>query len=124
MNNVPFASPTLWGQSATVNVPASMTLMENDPEVSAPGPAGYTGPFAGASLLGQPFAVWLGMILVLVLLKVLSESPKTAINPAKVEIGGYNFISIGVSAAVFVMLLKILFNRFPVPGLTQFANAL
>ena len=126
-DNSPFAARGYWGFAPTVNSVQATTLYagdEPDYQGAEMDSGGYSGPFAGSSFLGQPFAVWLGMILILVLLKFLSESPKTSINPAKIEIGGYNFIAVGVSAAVFTMLLKIIFNKFPVPGITQFANAL
>lgn len=97
------------------------------PAASGKGGAGgsvYNGPLSGYSFLSEPFAVWLGLILVLFLFKFLSESPKTSINPAKIEIGGYNWLAIGVSAATFIMIFKVAFNRVMVPGLTEFANAL
>lgn len=96
----------------------------NGASASAQSAGVYSGPFAQYSFLNEPFAVWLGMVLVLMLLKFLSESPKTSINPAKLEVGGYNWITIGVSAATFITLFKVIFNRVQIPGLTEFANAL
>lgn len=86
----------------------------------------YTGPLSQYSGLGQPFAVWLGMIALLGLLSWFSMQDKTlgGANPAHVRVGGYNFLTIGVIAAVFISLLKIVFNRFQVPGFTEFANSL
>ncbi len=84
----------------------------------------YNGVGSGYSFLNEPFAVWLGMILLLMALKFLSESPKTSINPAKIEIGGYNWLAVGVSAATFITIFKVIFNRWQVPGLTEYANAL
>lgn len=89
----------------------------------------YSGPLAARSFVGEPFAVWLGMILILVLLKFLTEHPSAKIlghnvNPAHIRIGGYNFLAIGVSASIFLVMFKVLVNRYKVPGLTEFGNAL
>lgn len=86
----------------------------------------YTGPLSKYSALGQPFAVWLGMIALLAVLSWFSMQKSTlgGADPAHVRIGGYNFLTVGVIAAVFISLLKIVFNRFPVPGFTEFSNSL
>jgi hypothetical protein len=84
----------------------------------------YNGPLAGTSFLGEPFAWWLGLILILFLFKFLSEHSKLKYNPAKIEIGGYNFLAVGVTAAVFIALMKVLFTKFQIPGATEFFNAL
>jgi hypothetical protein len=86
--------------------------------------AQYSGPLASTSFLGEPFAVWLGLVILLIALKFFSERPKSDLNPAFIRIGGYNFLAVGVTAAVFFALLKVIFNKVPVPGVTQFANAI
>lgn len=95
-------------------------------QAAAAVPSTYTGPLADRSLLGEPMAVWLGMIGLLIALGWFSSRPSTlgGANPAYIKIGGYNFLAVGVSAAVFVVLLKVLANKFPTPGFTDFANAL
>lgn len=86
----------------------------------------YHGPFADKMVAGEPFAVWLGFIVLLIALKVFSERPSTlgGANPAYIRIGGYNILAVGLAAAVFVILMKAIFNKIRVPGLTEFANAL
>jgi len=95
-------------------------------QAAAVQPGAYVGPYADKNLLGEPFAVWLGMIGLLVLLGWFSSRPSTlgGANPAYIKIGGYNVLAVGISAAVFILLLKVLANRFPTPGFTDFANAL
>lgn len=112
------------GYMAGVNSVSGATIPTIGGPPQAQPASGYSGPLASSSFFGEPFAVWLGAILVLFLLKFLSESPKTSINPAKIEIGGYNFLAIGVTSAVFTILFKVLFNQIQVPGVTEFANAL
>lgn len=84
----------------------------------------YTGPYANRSFIGEPFAVWLGLILLLVGLRFFTQRSGVLGEVAHLRIGGYNFLAIGVSSAVFIALLKVVFNRFRVPGVTEFSNAL
>ncbi len=86
----------------------------------------YQGPFANYSALGQPAAVWIGAVALLGVLAYFSTRDNTlgGANPAHVRVGGYNFLTVGLISAVFFILLKAVFNRFPVPGFTEFANAL
>lgn len=84
-------------------------------------PAAYDGPLAGVSVLGQPFVLYLGMIALLFLLKFLSEHDSSALDPADLHIGGYNVLAVGVTASVFIVGLKVLTAKYPIPGLSQFA---
>jgi hypothetical protein len=84
--------------------------------------ATYAGPGAAISFLGQPFSFYLGMIALLFLLKWFGEHPNTPINPAHLHIGGYDLVAVGVASVVFIATMKLLLNRYPVMGLTQFFN--
>lgn len=88
--------------------------------------AAYTGPYAGSQIVGEPFAVWVGMLALLWLLAWFSSRPDSlgGANPAFIKIGGYNFLTIGVSSAVFIILLKVIANKTRFPGFFEFANAL
>jgi hypothetical protein len=84
----------------------------------------YNGPLSSMQFGGEPFGYWLGLILILIVLKFFSESPKTSINPAKIEVGGYNWLTIGIISVTFISIFKVLVNKFPLPGLTELGNAL
>lgn len=83
----------------------------------------YSGPLANQSFLGQPFAVWLGLLLVLFILKYYSEHPGSPLNPADIRISGYNVLGIGVAATVFIVICKVVFNKIYIPGVTELFNA-
>ena len=85
-------------------------------------PGEYTGPFANQMVLGQPFTILLGMILLLAIFKFASEHDKLPFEPADMHIGPYNILAVGVTSVVFVTIFKVLSNRYPVPGLVQLAN--
>ena len=86
----------------------------------------YSGPYADKTIIGEPFAVWIGMFALLAMLGWFSNHGDTlgGANPGYIKVGGYNFLAVGVSSVLFIALLKILSNRFPFPGVTEFANAL
>lgn len=44
-------------------------------------------------------------------------------NVNDVKVGLYNFIVIGLMALLFIVCLKMVTSRFPVPGLTEVAQA-
>src|SRR5579875_1189716 len=69
----------------------------------------YTGPLSSKSYLGEPFAVWLGLILFLVGLRFFTHRTGRLGEVAHMRIGGYNFLAVGVSAAIFFALVKIIF---------------
>lgn len=74
--------------------------------------------------VGEPLGVWVGAIILLFVLKFLSERKDSKLNPAYIKIGGYNVLAITLSAMIGIILLKVIFNKFQVPGVTQFANTL
>jgi hypothetical protein len=93
---------------------------------STPGQGSYVGPLSGNQYGGEPFAVWVGMLALLWLLAWFSSRPDSlgGANPAFIKVGGYNFLTIGVSSAVFIILLKVIANKTKFPGFLEFANAL
>lgn len=102
-------------------LPAPPGYGGTDPD--SPPPAGtYSGPFAGSSVAGEPVAVWVGLLALLALLGWFSSRPDSlgGANPAYVKVGGYNLLTVTVSAAVGFFLLKLLFRKFPVPGVSEF----
>jgi len=70
----------------------------------------------------SPVVILLGMVALLLLLKVIGESKNTAIDPAHIHIGGYNLLGITVVSIVGIGLLKLVFNRWQVPGVTPLLN--
>lgn len=70
-----------------------------------------------------PVTFLIGLIGLLVLMKVLGESSKTDIEPAHLHIGGYNLVAVTVTSVVGIVLLKVIFNKFQVPGITDLVNA-
>ncbi|MHA2642968.1 MAG: hypothetical protein V2G41_10005 [bacterium JZ-2024 1] len=69
---------------------------------------------------GPPSAVTIliGLVVLLLILKFVGEHESTAIKPAHISIGGYNLLAVGVTAVVFIALMKLIFMRYTVPGIS------
>lgn len=70
-----------------------------------------------------PVTILVGLIGLLVVMKLLGESNSTKIQPAHIAIGGYNLIAVTVTSVIGIVLLKVVFNKFQVPGITDLVNA-
>ena len=66
----------------------------------------------------SPVTVLIGMIILLVLLKFIGEHDKTAIKPAHISIGGYNLLAVTITAMIGITLMKLVFIRWNVPGVS------
>lgn len=82
---------------------------------------GLFGP-GGRSESPSPVVVFVGLVVLLFLLKLLGEAPKTSIEPGHIHIGGYDVLVIGFVSVVFIAGMKLLFNKFYVPGVTNLIN--
>jgi hypothetical protein len=111
-----------WSPSIGVNPIMSQTLPSSNAS-SNNSPASVQSPSMSSAFFGEPIAVWLGAIILLFVLKWLSERKESGYNPAYIKIGGYNVMAIGLSSMIFIIVMKVLFNSIYVPGVTQFANA-
>lgn len=66
---------------------------------------------------------FIAVVGILVVMHFVGMSKNTRIDPAHIEIGGYNVITITLIALIGVTGSKILFNKVYVPGLTELVNA-
>lgn len=132
-NNNNGGSPGLFGFDPSVGVNSIQSLTLGGTNTSMGGSASQsaytttaaTGGTSGPRpIFGEPLAVWIGFIFILLIIKFFSERPKTNLNPAYIKIGGLNVLTIGASAAIFIILMKVIFNKVHVYGFTDFANAL
>ncbi len=101
------------------------TVSQGPPVVVAPS-GSYVGPLADKQPLGEPFAVFVGMLTLWFLLGWFSNNPETlgGANPAFLKIGGYNFFAVGLTSVIFILALKIIANKTQFPGILEFANAI
>lgn len=65
----------------------------------------------------------LGVFILLVVIKILSEHEKSKLNPSIMGIGVFNFVVIGIMAMLFMVVAKIIFNKYYVKGITELVVA-
>lgn len=44
------------------------------------------------------------------------------LNPADVKVGAYNFLTVGLMSMIFLIVVKFVFNKWQVPGLSTLVN--
>lgn len=121
--NVPGVGPTMASTIFSGNF-GSNTDASASAQSGGPTTAASASPPPAKTYGGEPAAVWITMIILLLILKFLGERKESKINPAYIKIGGYNFVAIGLGAAVFFILLKVASTYLPITGLKTFSAAL
>lgn len=101
----PTAARQVAGSVGPPNIPATPDLA-----------AGLSSNIAGGV---SPVSWLLGMIGLLVVLKIVGELDSTAIRPGHISIGGYNVLTIAVVSIVGTTLLKLIFTRWHVGGISE-----
>lgn len=81
---------------------------------------------AGTSLLGRPVTWWLVLVVVVLGVMMLAKrfsGGEGGTTFAAIKPTFYNMFAITGNAVVGIVLLKLLFNKVQVPGLTSLINA-
>jgi hypothetical protein len=63
------------------------------------------------------------IVLFLVGIKFASEHERSGFSPTLIGVGVWNMIAVGGMALLFILCLKIVVNKYQVPGLTTLVNA-
>jgi hypothetical protein len=63
------------------------------------------------------------IILLLGVLKFATEHEKSDMDPKFVGIGVYNFFAVGIMSMLFLVIGKVAFAKYPVPGISQIIAA-
>lgn len=83
----------------------------------------YVGPLQDKTFGGEPFAVVLGLVLLLFLSRVASESPAIPGVPAPLKVNAWNTLQVGAMAIFSILVLKMIVRRFPIPGIADAVEA-
>lgn len=125
-NIYPGASAQAFGNSSqTVMAPVGGITNAPGGAINAPSGIPITQLFAGwyGSILGQPLLWLFGAIGLLVLYKLLEEHLGGREIFAEVKIGLNNFVKIGLMALIFIVIGKLIFTRYTIPGITSLFQA-
>ena len=116
----------IYGPQSYYDPQARPVAGQTQEEVPASTDGSYTGPLASSSFAGEPAAVWVGMLALLFIIGWYGRHADTLGGeiPRDIRVGLYNWLAVGVMAATFFLIGKIVFVKFPVPGVTNFFKAL
>jgi hypothetical protein len=92
----------------------------------APAAASASGsPAATSTAAPKVSTLWylFGVILVIVAFKWAVEHEKSGMEFSFVGISVYNWIAVGSLSFLFLVAIKVIFNKYQVPGLTDLINA-
>lgn len=74
-------------------------------------------------LLGQPLSWWVLLIVLLYGVRFIGSKIGSGEEFKNLRVSVFNIVTVSLMAVVGIGFLKVLFNRFQVPGLTAFVNA-
>lgn len=97
-----------------------ITVDNSAPDPGTVSGGAYTGPLAGLTIGGDPFALFLGVVLAIMIIKWAME--RADLGTSYIHVGPLNFVIIALSAWVGAVGIRLLLNLYPIPGLTQLAN--
>jgi len=84
------------------------------------GSATVTG--ASRGLFGRPITWYVTLIVLFFALSFVAKKAGGEEDFKNISLSGYNFLTITITAMLGFTLAKVLVNKFPVPGLTDFVN--
>lgn len=88
-------------------------------------PAAGNGAMASmGGVIGQPLTWWVTLLILFVVLGFVAKRAGNAGEFSNVKLSAYNILMITLAAAIGIGALKVLTNRFPIPGLSTFIGAI
>jgi hypothetical protein len=78
---------------------------------------------ATAGLLGQPLSWWVFLIVLLYGVRFIGAKLGSGEEFKSLKVSVFNIVTVTLMAIIGIGFSKVLFNRFKVPGLTAFVNA-
>lgn len=112
-----------------------MNINDNNPNLSeaaatdangnvvASGTAAAAGSAATKGFLGQPFTWFLVLIALLIGLKFIAQKFGEGEDFKSIRVSMHNVIIISIAAIIGIGFFKVILNRWKVPGLTTYVNA-
>lgn len=119
--------PSIGG--ATLGVTGSPSSPYDPNNTSQSGVVGADGSMASVDaapakgFLGQPFTWWFVLAAALIGLKFVAQKLGQGEDFRSIRVSIHNVIVISLAAVIGIAFMKVVFNRWKVPGLTTLVNA-
>lgn len=107
----PYSIGDAGSQSATIGPDGAVSSAENADSLTSGG------------LLGQPLAWWALLLGLLYAVRFAGTRLGSGEEFKNLKVSVFNIVTVSLMAVVGIGFLKVLLNRFKVPGLTPFVNA-
>lgn len=105
-------------------MPASQSgNTDSNGSVASTGQTAAAGQFLSKGIFGQPFTWWLLILAMLFGLKFASQKLGEGEQFSNMRVSVHNVIIISFAAVIGIGFFKVVFNKWRVPGLTDFINA-
>lgn len=78
---------------------------------------------APAGLIGQPLTWWATLIVLFIILGIVARKAGNEGEFGNLKVSAYNILMITLAAVIGIAGLKVLFTRFPVPGVSTLLQA-
>lgn len=95
-----------------------VTTASNGTGMTASAPAGATGGIAS-----QPLTWWGGLIVLFIVLGLIAKKAGNESEFSNLRVSAYNILQVTLMATIGIAGLKVLFTRFPVPGISTLVQA-
>lgn len=120
------ASPGM-GLSSQMVSPSNLSFNSGtDPSMAILDPI-TTQPNSASTSVQMPSANYtmyiIGIVVLLIVMKFASEHEKSKMDPKIVGIGVWNFMSVGILATLFLVGMKVIMAKYPIPGIAQIIGA-
>jgi hypothetical protein len=107
----PYSIGDASGQSAALGGDGASTTAENADSLTSGG------------VLGQPLAWWALLLALLYGVRFIGAKLGSGEEFRNLKVSVFNIVTVSLMAVVGIGFLKVVVNRFKVPGLTPFVNA-
>ena len=113
-------SPTAPG--ATLGTASGGASLSTTASVGQPTTAGAS-PTATAGVGGQPITWWASLIVLFIVLGLVAKKAGNESEFGNLKVSAYNILMITLASVIGIAGLKVLFTRFPVPGISTLIQA-
>lgn len=105
------------------NGQGSSAAMTGDGSAVSTGAATEAAKATSRGFLGQPFTWWLLLAAMLIGLKFVAQKLGDGEEFKSIRVSVHNVVIISLAAILGIGFFKVVFNRWKVPGLTTYINA-
>lgn len=116
------SGPTI-GNMHSPMTPYEVTPVTQAGNTDANGGTAPVNKSSAAGFMGQPLSWFLVLIVMLVGLKFVASKLGGDEEFKSIRVSVHNVIIISLAAVIGIGFFKVVFNRWPVPGLTTYINA-